>query len=231
MISIIIPTYQHGNMLKDCLDSVFNRTIKDFEVIVVNDGSTDNTVHILENYHKPITIIHQENRGANNARNRGFSKSQGDYLLFCDADLVMKSTMLEKLLIALEHAPDCAFAYSSFKWGFKNFKLFPYSSEKLKKANFIHTSSLTRREKFPGFDEEIKRLQDWDLWLTIMERGGKGTYLPEILFSVQPRKIGISEWLPSFMYKIPWEKVGLRIKRLEKYKEAERIIKTKHHLP
>lgn len=230
MISIIIPTYQHGNVIKDCLDSIFNQTYKEFEVIVVNDGSTDYTAHILENYQKPITIIHQENQGANVARNKGFKKSQGEYLIFCDADLILKDTMLEKMLTALEKNLDKAYAYSSFKWGVKTFKLGPFDPERLKKENFIHTTSLIRRKFFSGFDENIKRLQDWDLWLTMLEQGHQGEFIPEILFRVRPRKRGMSEWLPSFMYKIPWQKVGLKMKRLEKYKEAERIIKEKHSL-
>ncbi|PIY95803.1 MAG: hypothetical protein COY66_05865 [Candidatus Kerfeldbacteria bacterium CG_4_10_14_0_8_um_filter_42_10] len=230
MISIIIPTYQHGKTIKDCLDSIYNQTLKDFEIIVINDGSTDGTAHILENYPKPITIIHQENKGSNHARNRGFSQSNGDFILFCDADIVMKKQMLEKMKAALKNSPDNAFAYSSFKWGLKTFKLHPYSIDELKKANFIHTCSLIRREKFLGFDESIKRLQDWDLWLSMMEQGSTGKYIPEILFQIKPRKMGKSEWLPSFVYKLPWDKLGIEINRLKKYKEAEKIIREKHQL-
>lgn len=230
MISIIIPTYQHSKFIKDCLDSIFAQTYQDFEVIVVNDGSTDNTVQVLKEYQKPLQVIHQKNQGANVARNKGFDKAKGEFLLFCDADLILKKTMLEKMLGALEKNPDKAYAYCSFQWGFKTFPLWPFDFERLKKENYIHTTSLMRRETFPGFDESIKRLQDWDLWLTMLERGYQGIYLPETLFQVRPRKKGMSSWLPSFMYKIPWKKIGLKIKRIEKYEEAKKIIQEKHSL-
>lgn len=230
MISIIIPTYQHGNAIRKCLDSIFAQAYREFEVIVVDDGSTDNTAQVLKNYPEPITIIHQENRGANTARNRGFKESRGEYLLFCDADLILKLNMLQLMLWVLEQNPDKAFAYSSFKWGFKLFKLWSFDSNKLREANYIHTSSLIRRGAFPGFDENIKRLQDWDLWLTMLENGYSGIYIPEILFQVKPRKMGMSEWMPSFMYKFPWKKIGVNLKKLENYKQAEEIVRKKHNI-
>jgi len=230
MISIIIPTYQHGDIIEKCLDSIYQQTYQKFEVIVVNDGSRDNTIPVLENYPKPLTIINQENQGANKARNNGFAKSQGEYVIFCDADLILKGTMLEKMLKALKENPDKAYAYSAFKWGFKTFKLWPFDSEKLKKMNYIHTTSLIRRETFPGFDENIKRLQDWDLWLAMLEQNHKGAYIPEVLFQVHPRKTGMSEWIPSLAYKIPFAKLGIKMKKVEKYKKAEKIIKKKHSL-
>lgn len=230
MISIIIPTYQHGHQIKKCLDSIFNQTYNDFEVIVVNDGSTDNTGAILKNYYHSLKIINQENQGAAVARNNGFKNSQGEYVIFCDADLRLKKTMLEKMLKTLQANTNKAYAYSAFKWGWKTFKLWPFDAEKLKKMNYIHTSSLIRREIFPGFDPKIKRLQDWDLWLTMLEKGFEGIYLPEALFKICPRKTGMSDWLPSFVYQFPWKKFGLKLKKLEKYREAEKIIKTKHHL-
>ena len=75
-ISIIIPTYEHGDTLEKCLLSLFSQTFKDYEIIVVNDGSTDNTAEILEKYKDKIKIISQENRGAQVARNNGFKESK-----------------------------------------------------------------------------------------------------------------------------------------------------------
>lgn len=230
MISVIIPTYQHGKIIKRCLNSIFNQTYKNYEVIVVNDGSTDNTAKVLKNYSRRIKIIFQENKGANIARNNGFKHAQGEFIIFCDADVVAKKTMLEKMLKALEENPSCAYAYSAFKWGWKTFKLWSFDSEKLKKVNYITTTSLIKRKCFPGFDVTIKRFQDWDLWLTMLEKGDKGIYIPEVLFKIKPRKKGMSNWLPSFIYQLPWRKFGIRLKNLEKYHEAEKIIKTKHHL-
>ncbi|MFA6524688.1 MAG: glycosyltransferase family A protein [Patescibacteria group bacterium] len=230
MISIIIPTYQHGHVLKQCLDSLFAETYKDFEVIVVNDGSTDNTLNLLEHYQNRITVINQKNSGANIARNNGAKIAKGEYLLFCDADIVANHNMLREMKNALDENQQAAYAYSDFMWGAKVFRLLPFNQEELRKKNYIHTSSLIRREYFPGFDETINRFQDWDLWLTMLKSGHTGIYIPKILFTIKPRKSGMSGWLPSIVYKIPWKKFGIRIKRLESYQDAEKIIKTKHSL-
>lgn len=231
-ISIIIPTYQHAKELAKCLESILAQTFHDFEVIVVDDGSTDNTDEILEKYASNFRsqvlgfkIINQENQGSNPARNRGAQEAKGEYLLFCDADITTEPSMLEKMANALQANSDKSYVYCSFKFGWKTFKLWPFDTEKLKKMNYIHTTSLLRCVDFPGFDEKIKRLQDWDLWLTLLEQGKEGLWIPEILFQVAPRKSGISQWLPSFIYKILFF-----LPQVKKYKEAERIIKEKHGL-
>lgn len=229
-VSVIIPAYQHGRELPLCLESVFRQTFRDFEVIVVNDGSTDDTVERLKPYADRVKIINQENRGGNAARNRGGREAQGDFLLFCDADIVMRPDMLAKMLAALEAHPEAAYAYSSFRFGWKVFRLWPFDDATLRRMNFIHTTSLIRREHFPGFDESIRRLQDWDLWLTMLEQGHRGVWIPEILFRAIPHRGGISTWVPGAFYRIPWRKFGIRVRAVEKFLEAERIMKAKHHL-
>ncbi|MFA6391396.1 MAG: glycosyltransferase family A protein [Patescibacteria group bacterium] len=230
MISIIIPTYQHGQALKQCLDSLFAQTYQDFEIIVVNDGSTDNTKIVLEHYKDRIKVINQANSGSNAARNNGSKSAIGDYLLFCDADIIADKNMLEEMKHALDHDQNASYAYSDFMWGAKIFKLYPFNKGELYIKNYIHTNSLIRKNCFPGFDVNIARLQDWDLWLTMLESGYVGTYIPKVLFSVKPRKSGISGWLPSFVYKVPWRKFGIKIKRLDSYEKAEKIIKAKHSI-
>ena len=222
MISVIIPAYNAAKTIQACLDSVFNQTYKDIEVIVVNDGSTDDLVLALTNCSHKLTLFDQENKGAPAARNFGFKFSKGEYVLFLDADIIMKPEMLSEMLAALEKEKSVAFAYSSFRWGWKKFKLWPFDVEKLKKMPFIHTSSLIRREVFPGFDESLKKFQDWDLFLTIAEKGGKGAYIPKVLFTVKSKGT-MSSWLPSFIYKLP-----LKLKSKEKYLEWMNIVKKKH---
>jgi glycosyltransferase involved in cell wall biosynthesis len=230
-ISIIVPTYQHAGEIGKSLDSVFPQTFQDFEIIVVNDGSTDDTLAVLRSYEDRITLITQENRGGNAARNRGFREAKGKYLLFCDADVIMRPDMLARMLATLEERPEASYAYSSFRFGWKMFKLWPFDADKLRRMNYVHTTSLIRREHFPGFDEKIKRLQDWDLWLTMLERGHVGVWIPECLFQCLPHKGGISLWVPKVFNAIPWRKFGIRMKNLEKLEEARRVMKEKHHLP
>jgi len=230
MISIIIPAYQHRKEIEECLKSIFHQTFKDYEIIVVNDGSTDNILEVLEKYKNKIKIISQENKGAAAARNVGYANSQGEFILFCDADVILKPEMLEKLLNALKNNPDKSYAYSSFKFGWKKFKCGEFDAEKLKKINYIHTSALIRREHFPKFDESLKKFQDWDLWLTMLENNYYGIWMPKVLFKIKPRKTGISHWLPGFFYKCPFKKLGICSQIINDYEKAKEIIYRKHQI-
>ncbi len=229
MISIIIPVYNQADKIGACLNSILNQTYKNYEVIIVNDGSTDNLDEAIDKHQKMLRVTRyelRENKGAPAARNRGAREAKGDYLLFCDADAVLKQEALETMLNGLKQHPEASYVYSSFLWGRKLFKLSPFNAEKLKREPYIHTMSLIRREHFPadGWDESIKKLQDWDLWLTMLEQGRSGVWIDKILFSVQPGGT-ISSWLPSFAYKLlPF------LTSVKKYKKAMEIIKKKHNL-
>lgn len=232
MISIIIPVFNGAKTLGDTLNSIENQTFRDFEVIIVNDGSTDATIATFERFYKQKKLkndyyfINQKNKGAPSARNRGFKEARGKFLFFCDADAVLRKDALEKMMNALDSNKDLAYAYSSFLWGKKLFKLWPFDAERLKKMPYIHTMALIRREAFPatGWDENIKKLQDWDLWLTMLEAGHQGVFINEILFKVKPGG-NISSWLPAFVYKaFPF------LGAVKKYKQAVKIIKNKHNL-
>lgn len=232
-ISIIIPTYQHADTIGLCLDSVLAQTLPPKEIIVVNDGSTDQTQEVLQPYLDAglITVQKKENQGnPNPTRNMGFHLSSGSRVLFLDADIVMRKDMLENLSRALDEHPNVGYAYSAFRFGWKRFRSFSFDADRLKRMNYIHTSALIRREVFPGFDETIKRFQDWDLWLTMLEKGIEGVLVPEVLFqALQARgRMGISSWRPSFFYKVPW--FGHRPDSVKKYEEARKIIYDKHHL-
>jgi len=231
-ISVIIPSYQHAATIAACLDSVLAQTRKPDEVIVVNDGSTDGTDAILMRYRDRVTILTQENQGGNAARNNGFAASTGDLVLFCDADVVMRPDMLEKMTIALESNPSVSIAYSGFRFGWKSFRSYPFDADRLRRMNYIHTSSLLRREYFPGFDPSIRRFQDWDVWLTMLAQGRTGILIDEELFRVIDRddRPGISQWRPSFLYKIPWSQLGWRPEAIRRYEAARRIIAQKHKL-
>ena len=227
-ISVIIPCYQHAGTIRRCLESVFGQTRAELEVIVVDDGSTDRLEAAIAPFRSRLTFIRQENRGGPATRNRGFAASTGERVIFCDADIVLRRDALEKMLQALEAHPEAAYAYASFKFGWKKFRLWPFDAARLKRMNYIHTTSLIRRERFPGFDESLKRFQDWDLWLTMMERGAIGVRIPETLFTVKPRKGGISEWLPSFVYRLPWKLFGFKPRPVARYEDAAGIVRRKH---
>ncbi|MEK7105618.1 MAG: glycosyltransferase family A protein [Patescibacteria group bacterium] len=232
LISVIIPSYQHANTVKACLESVLNQSYQPLEIIIVNDGSTDGTEEILRPYFDRIVYHYQQNSGGNAARNAGFKLSQGEFIIFCDADAVLERDMLGKMVKQLEAHPDTSYCYSGFRFGWKSFPSYPFSAERLKKMNFIHTTTLIRRADFPGFDETLRRFQDWDVWLTMLEHGKQGVFINEELFHIEDdrERKGISEWRPSFVYRIPWKKVGWAPTAIKKYEAAKAIIMSKHHL-
>jgi glycosyltransferase involved in cell wall biosynthesis len=233
-ISVIIPTYQHGDTIATCLDSVFNQTFKDIEVIVVNDGSTDNTEEVLKSYLNRIIYKKNINAGssasAQVARNTGFVLSHGKFVVFVDADLILKPEFLQTLYNTLKANPKAAYAYCGFRFGFARFKGLVWNEERLRKLNYIHTSALIRREAFIGFDESVKKLQDWDMWLSMLEQGKNGVAVNKILFSAKQRKIGMSWWLPKIFYSSFFAALGIRPKSLIRYNHAAAIIAQKHGL-
>lgn len=228
MISIIIPLYNQAEKLDKCLESIRKQTYQNFEITVVNDGSTDHYEPMIKKYREAFgykfSYIEQENRGAPAARNRGAQNARGEYIIFCDADIVMKPEMLEQMRQMLEATPAASYAYSSFRWGWKLFRLWPFSAERLKLMPYITTTSLIRRAHFPGFDESLRRLQDWDLWLTMLEQGHAGVWINRVLFTVHTGGT-MSHWLPGFTYKLlPF------LPKVKKYNQAVAVIKAKHHL-
>jgi glycosyltransferase involved in cell wall biosynthesis len=233
LISVIIPAYNKSEELRASLASLLSQTYKNYEVIIVNDGSTDNTAHIIDEFKDTFwrrkirfKIILQNNQGSNAARNRGLLERRGDLLIFWDADVVAAPNMLASMQDALAAHPEKSYAYSSFIYGKKKFKLWEFSSEKLRQMPFIHTTSLTRTGDFPGWDKRIRRLQDWDVWLTMLEKGQTGVWVPEFLFTVLTEHGAISSWLPKIVYRLPFVKLA----KVEEYKEAVEVIRKKHKL-
>ncbi len=193
LVSVIIPCYQAEKTLENTLNDIFNQTYQNIEIIAVNDGSTDNTQQILNKYHDKIKIVNQSNKGASAARNRGFEESKGNFILFCDADINLKKNMIEKMTHILIENPNKSYCYSNFKFGIHTFDLFPFDPDRLRKENYISTMSLIRKECFIGFNESLKRFQDWDLWKRMLDKGYEGVWYPERLF-IAPMAGGISKY-------------------------------------
>ena len=155
-VSVIIPVYNVEKYLRECLDSVLNQTLTDIEIICINDGSTDNSLQILEEYaakDKRFIVISQENQGQSIARNRGIDIANGDYIFFLDSDDYLNNNILERLYAtAIDTSTDYvmskakAFAdvqeISCLKFAKKmnekylNFEI--YDTYKITKENFGH---------------------------------------------------------------------------------------------
>ncbi len=231
-ISIIIPAYNHAEVLVACVKALTKQTLLPQEIIVVDDGSSDHPRETLERaglMHHVSQWLTQTNQGAPVARNAGFAVSSGEAVMFLDADAVLRSDALALLAQTLEQDKKAAFAYSAFRFGGKLFRSQVFSVEALKRGNFIHTSALIRREAFPMFDPALKKFQDWDLWLHIVERGGYGVYVPELLLTIQAREHGgMSRWLPAFAYALPLKWMGYEPEAVRSYREAKEVIFLKH---
>ena len=230
MISIIIPVYNQADKLPRCLDSIKKQSYNNYEIIIVNDGSHDNVGAVAEKYKQlfglNFTYLEQANQGPCAARNRGAAEAKGELFIFCDADLEMQPEMLSKMKETLALHSEASYVYSSFYWDWKLFKLWPFDAEKLKQMPYITTASLLRREHFPQFDVNIKKFNDWDLWLTMLEQGHVGVWIDEPLFKVNAKGFQtMSSWVPGFAYKLlPF------LPSVQKYNKAMAIIKAKHKL-
>lgn len=199
---------------------------------MVDDGSTDDVRSAVAPFLDRITFIQQANAGANPARNRGWQEAKGEFLLFCDADVIMRSDMIALMKQTLDDHPEASYAYSAFRFAWKLFPGEPWSADTLRRINIAHTTSLVRASDFPGFDNAIKRFQDWDVWLTMLAQGKQGVMIPDELFVAEihgASRIGTA-WLPKIAYTVPWKALGWMPRRVATYRAAREIIIKKHHL-
>jgi len=187
-VSVIIPAYNAMNYLPKTLESVLKQTFDDFEVILVNDGSSDGiedwTAQIID---RRVKLISQENKGLAVARNTGINHSQGDYLAFLDADDIWEPTKLEKQVICLAENSELGLVYTWTAWidendNFTGRILKSYAEgyiwQKLITYNVIGCGSvaMVRRSCFDTvgiFDSNLTYFnvnEDWDMWLRIADR-------------------------------------------------------------
>jgi len=231
MISVIIPIYNRAKILKKSLDSLMGQTCKDFEVILVDDGSKENIESVFDNFKNKLNIkyFRKDNEGAPSARNFGFEKSRGDYIIFFDADIIAETEMFGKMRWVLDAEKNIDFIYSNYFFGDKKMFAKKIDIKELEKNNFIHTSSLIRREKVISWDENLNKFQDWDYFLRLVKNNSKGFLINEFLYKIISGGT-MSEWLPSFAYKKPFKYLPFFYKKVKKYNLAKEKIKLKHNL-
>lgn len=218
--------YNHSAQLNQCLASLSQQSFKDYEVIIIDDGSTASLgVKKFPDLMNKIAFYRLEHGGAPRARNFGFSQAQGEYIFFCDADVTfLKKDALQIMVDTLDNNPQVAFCYSAFKFGWKKFWCVPFDREKLKQNNYIPSMTMLRRAVFPGWDENLKKFQDWDLWLTIVERGGQGLPISQVLWRAATGG-SMSHWLPRIFYKL-----FKNSSRIQEFEQARQIVLQKHNI-
>ena len=179
-VSICIPTYNRKDYLKDTLDSIFAQTYKDYEVIVVDDGSTDGTKDMLDKAGYNLRYHWQENAGNAAARNTLIRLANGEFIAFIDSDDLFLPDAIERLVKAIESESGNVIAYGPYLRIDENGNVIGKNTRKLHsgyitaplfKDIFVHTFGSMFPKKFlqeaGGFDESLLTSPDYDLWLRL----------------------------------------------------------------
>ena len=208
MISFVMPNYNDSDTIGEAIESIFDQDYPNIEMIVVDDGSTDDSLKVLakkQKKFKQLKVIKGRHKGACYARNLGAKEATGKYLSFLPADAVLYPGVVRTWVNHLEDNPEYEFLYGGYRFvdsetraTVHNYMSEPFDAYFLKTANYIDGSfPLTRDlyERMGGWDTSIKSLQDWDFWLNAtIEHGAKGMYLPEVFFeTTMPHAGGLSD--------------------------------------
>lgn len=185
-ISVIIPTYNSADYISKAVDSVLNQTHQDFEIIIIDDGSTDNTQQVIESYNdNRIIYIKQKNAGPAEARNNGLKRAKGEYVAFLDADDKWVPDKLQLQIEAFKLNPSVSMVYSKLEILNKNnetdeihsFKNYPNNLELLKYLVFNHIAIVpavmikkSYIDQVGFFNPELYTGEDWDFWLRLASK-------------------------------------------------------------
>ncbi len=194
LVSVVIPCYNYGKYLSEAVESIINQTYKNFEIIIVNDGSTDDTKEIAEQLAdkykgKLIKVINQKNSGQPAiSRNNGIKISAGEFILCLDADDKIAPEYLQKCVSILEKDSEISIVYTyrrDFDGVDRIVETGDYDFNILKNRNIISVASLFRKKAWAdvgGYRTNVKGLEDWDLWIAMGARGYIGQLIREPLF-------------------------------------------------
>ncbi len=193
LISVIVPCYNQGIYLKETIQSALASTYRPLEIIIINDGSTDDSLElarVLEAQHPEVRVLDQANSGVTKARNSGIAAAQGEYILPLDGDDLISNTYIEKGIAVLSMRPEVKVVYcQAEKFSTttrKPWKLKPFSLQQLAKDNMIFVSALFRKTDalaVRGFSEDMQLgREDWEFWIKLLKNGGEVVQLPEVGF-------------------------------------------------
>ncbi|OGU58043.1 MAG: hypothetical protein A2V66_15780 [Ignavibacteria bacterium RBG_13_36_8] len=233
LVSIIIPTYNRADIIKDTINSVLKQTYQNFEILVIDDGSTDNTKDVLNSIQDPrIFYFWQKNSGLPaKSRNLGISKARGDYIAFCDDDDIWLPQKLEKQLEAFDKYPDIL-AVST------NRITFPDSTDgtlKIKKdirinlkrnlkSSMIFNSSVIIKKSviqaigYLDENENLKASEDWDYWIRFLHYKDKSILLLKkilLMYRIDKKSIS-SRNSPKYLLDI-FRRKSITYKKYPKY--------------
>jgi len=183
LVSIIVPTHNYGEYVSDAINSALNQTYKNIELLVIDDGSTDDTRAIVARFEGQLSYYFQENGGVSSARNFGVRQAKGEFVVFLDSDDMLHEDYVEETLTLLQQqSQTVGFVYTQLQ----NFEansdvsdFAAYSLHELKINNYIPSGSLIRGHLARRFhyNERFSMLEDWDYYLTLAENGFVGLLL------------------------------------------------------
>lgn len=223
-VSIIIPCYNGEKFLHDTLDCLQKQTIKEWECIIVNDGSNDGSLDIMKEYSEKdhrFIFIDKENEGPSAARNSGVHNSQGNYILFLDSDDIIAPDYISKGVNYLDCHPECTLYYSQTRYfGSRNDMMdCSYSGYKdLLARNSIVCTCIVRRcdfDRIGGFDENMKGYEDWEFFIRLLYHKNQVFQEPEVLFfyRIHDNPVGVNsqarqrdEEIRSYLFKKHYDK-------------------------
>ena len=188
-----MPCYNQGLYLTEALDSVLAQTYPNWECIIVDDGSKDNTAEVAKKYcnkDSRIKYLYQENAGVSAARNNGIAYSRGEYILPLDGDDKIAPDFLELTLKEIKKDRNIRVVYTDVQYfGARDdvYKLPPFTIEQLMGMNVMCVTALFRREDFDktgGYNTNMKEgFEDWDFWMSMFQDGeGTAIKIPRVLF-------------------------------------------------
>jgi glycosyltransferase involved in cell wall biosynthesis len=202
MISVIMPVYNAGEYVKEAIESILNQTYSDWELIIIDDCSTDNSVEIIQSFHdKRIVLLKNEiNSGIAKTSNKGLKIAQGKYITRMDSDDIAFPLRFEKQVKFLEENPDyvlCACDVQMFG-ARREFFTLPEKDQQLKVSllyqnPFVNSSVLIRGKDFKKYlyNELFSTAEDYELWINLKEEG-KFASIPEVLFQYRVHSDSIS---------------------------------------
>ncbi len=184
MVSVIIPNYNHASYIADAIQSVLNQDYQNYEIIVVDDGSTDNSRQVVSGFGERVRYIYQENQGLSAARNTGIATARGEYIALLDADDMYEPGFLSTLVPMLQADPEAAGIYCGYRFvDHLNHPLPQIEARKIPQGqlyrvlldgNFlVPESMLVRSQCYQNtglFDENLTACEDWDMWLRMSAR-------------------------------------------------------------
>ncbi|MBT5028488.1 MAG: glycosyltransferase [Nitrospina sp.] len=182
-VSVIMPTFNRGYCLAESIHSVLNQSFTDFELIVVDDGSTDDSLQLLSEF-TSLKLIHlKENRGVSYARNRGFEIAQGEWIAFLDSDDLWEKDKLARQMSWLTHHPQWHAVHTDEIWIRKGVRVNPMNKHQKYSGDIfrhclplcvVSPSTVILRAQLlrevGGFDEDMPVCEDYDLWLRIAKQ-------------------------------------------------------------